>query len=329
VNFVYNKNSLMESPKRPPVPPFVAILFGILAVSTASIFIRFAQKEATSLVIAAWRLTIASIILVPVAATTHKRELSSLTRGDLLLALLSGLFLALHFATWITSLQYTSVASSVVLVSTVPLWVALLSPVTIKEPIRKAVLVGLILALVGGGVVGISDACSTVTGRLTCPSLADFMRGRAFIGDILAVCGAIAGAGYLLIGRKLRAKMSLVSYISLVYGMAAVVLVIIMLSARENPFGYTPTIYLWLILLAVIPQLIGHSTFNWALGYLSAAYVSITLLGEPIGSTLLAYFILGETPTMLKLMGGGLILVGIYIASRSEAVPVPVPELPD
>jgi drug/metabolite transporter (DMT)-like permease len=319
----------MESPKRPPVPPFVAILFGILAVSTASIFIRFAQKEAASLVIAAWRLTIASIILVPVAATTHKRELSSLTRGDLLLALLSGLFLALHFATWITSLQYTTVASSVVLVSTVPLWVALLSPVTIKEPIRKAVLVGLILALIGGVVVGLSDACSMVTGRLTCPSPADFMHGRAFMGDLLALCGAIAGAGYLLIGRKLRAKMSLISYISLVYGMAAVVLVIIMLSAKENPFGYTPTIYLWLILLAVIPQLIGHSTFNWALGYLSAAYVSITLLGEPIGSTLLAYFILGETPTILKLMGGVLILVGIYIASRSEAAPVPVPELPD
>ena len=129
----------MDSPKRSPVSPVVAILFGILAVSTASIFIRFAQKEATSLVIAAWRLTIASLILVPVAASTHKRELVSLKRNELLLALLSGFFLALHFATWITSLQYTTVASSVVLVSTIPLWVALLSPFTIKEPIKRAV----------------------------------------------------------------------------------------------------------------------------------------------------------------------------------------------
>jgi drug/metabolite transporter (DMT)-like permease len=141
------------------------------------------------------------------------------------------------------------------------------------------------------------------------------------------VCGAIAGAAYLLIGRKLRAKMSLVSYISLVYGMAAIVLVIIMLSARENPFGYSSQTYLWLILLAIIPQLIGHSTFNWALGYLSAAYVSITLLGEPVGSTILAYFILHEKPSLIKLIGGGLILVGIYVASRSEADKSP--ELPD
>ncbi|HSB65833.1 MAG TPA: DMT family transporter, partial [Anaerolineales bacterium] len=294
----------MESPKRPAIPPFVAILFGILAVSTASIFIRFAQKEATSLVIAAWRLTIASIILIPIASSTHKRELTTLNRSDLLMALLSGFFLALHFATWITSLQYTTVASSVVLVSTIPLWVALLSPFAIKEPIRKAVFLGLILALVGGAVVGISDSCRIGAGRLTCPSLASFIHGQAFIGDILAVCGAIAGAGYLLIGRRLRVKMSLVSYISLVYGMAAVVLVIIMFSARENPFGYSPVIYLWLTLLAIIPQLIGHSTFNWALGYLSAAYVSITLLGEPIGSTILAYFILNEKPTSLKLIGG-------------------------
>jgi len=317
----------MDSPKHPPVPPFVAILFGILAVSTASIFIRFAQKEATSLVIAAWRLTVASIILIPVAAATHKRELTSLTRNELLLALLSGVFLALHFATWITSLQYTTVASSVVLVSTIPLWVALLSPFTIKEPIRRAVLIGLILALLGGMVVGISDSCSISGGRIICPSLADFMRGRAFLGDLLAICGAIAGAGYLLIGRKLRAKMSLISYISLVYGMAAIVLVIIMFSARENPFGYSPPIYLWLILLALVPQLIGHSTFNWALGYLSAAFVSITLLGEPIGSIILAYFILHEKPTLIKLIGGGLILVGIYIASRSEASKTP--EFPD
>ncbi len=317
----------MNSPKHPPVPPFVAILFGIIAVSTASIFIRFAQREATSLVIAAWRLTVASIILVPVAASTHKRELTSLKRGELLLALLSGIFLALHFATWITSLQYTTVASSVVLVSTIPLWVALLSPFTIKEPIRRAVLIGLILALLGGAIVGISDSCSISAGRIICPSLVNFMHGQAFLGDLLAVCGAIAGAGYLLIGRKLRSKMSLVSYISLVYGMAAIVLVIIMVSARENPFGYSPQIYLWLILLALIPQLIGHSTFNWALGYLSAAYVSITLLGEPIGSTILAYFILQEKPTAIKLVGGGLILVGIYIASRSESVKAP--ELPD
>jgi drug/metabolite transporter (DMT)-like permease len=176
-------------------------------------------------------------------------------------------------------------------------------------------------------VIGISDSCNISTGGISCPSASTFLHGRAFLGDVLALCGAIAGAGYLLIGRKLRANMSLVSYISLVYGMAAIVLIIFMLSSGESPYGYSPEIYLWLILLAVIPQLIGHSTFNWALGYLSAAYVSITLLGEPIGSTILAYFILHEKPTLIKLMGGALILVGIYIASRAEAGKIP--ELPD
>ncbi len=317
----------MNSPKRPRISPIIAILFGILAVSTASIFIRNAQKEATSLVIAAWRLTVASIILVPTAAATHRRELTSLGRRELLLALLSGLFLAIHFATWITSLKYTSVASSVVLVSTSPLWVALLSPFTIREPIKRAVKIGLIMALLGGVVVGFSDSCTISSAGVACPSLSSFLQDKAFTGDLLAVAGAIAGACYLLIGRRLRAKMSLISYISLVYGMAAIVLVIIMLTVRESPFGYSPMIYLWLILLALIPQLIGHSTFNWALGYLSAAYVSITLLGEPIGSTLLAYIFLYEVPGIVKLLGGGLILVGIYIASRSEAGQVP--ELPD
>jgi drug/metabolite transporter (DMT)-like permease len=117
--------------------------------------------------------------------------------------------------------------------------------------------------------------------------------------------------------------MSLISYISLVYGMAAIVLVTIMLLANQKPFGYSAHIYVWLILLAVIPQLIGHSTFNWALGFLSAAYVSITILGEPIGSTILAYAILQEKPTVMKLIGGVLILLGIFIASRSEAQKAP------
>jgi drug/metabolite transporter (DMT)-like permease len=317
----------MNSPKRPLIPPFVAILFGILAVSTASIFIRFAQEEVPSLVIAAWRLTVASLILIPIALSRHKRELLELSQQGLLLALLSGVFLALHFATWITSLEYTTVASSVVLVSTIPLWVALLSPFTIKEPIRLTVFIGLIFTLLGVVVVAISDTCSVTTSGVSCPNLANFMHGRAFLGDVLAVCGAIAGASYLLIGRKLRANISLVSYITLVYGMAAIVLIIIMFSAGLKPFRYPPHSYIWLILLAIIPQLLGHSSFNWALGYLSAAFVSITLLGEPIGSTILAYIILQEKPSVLKLIGGGLILVGIYIASRSEVKQSP--KLPD
>jgi drug/metabolite transporter (DMT)-like permease len=125
-------------------------------------------------------------------------------------------------------------------------------------------------------------------------------------------------AGYLIIGRRLRTNVSLVPYIFVVYGMAALVLIGIMLILGLPAVGYPPQAYLLFLALAIIPQLLGHSTFNWALGYLSAAYVSITLLGEPIGSALLAYFFLDEIPEPLMIFGAILILVGIYVASRGE-----------
>lgn len=310
----------MHAKSSPPIPPLLVILFGILAVSTASIFIRYAQREAPSLVIAAGRLTMAVIILAPFALIRQRKELAGLRRKDLLSALLSGIFLAIHFAAWISSLEYTSVASSVVLVSTSPLWVALLSPLILKESITKWILAGLSLALVGSAVVGISDVCVWNGGELTCPPFSDFIRGQAFLGDILALIGAFMGAGYILIGRQLRARISLTSYIFLVYGMAAFVLLSIMLLAGQSLLGYSVNTYLLLLLLAIVPQLLGHSSFNWALGYLSAAYVSITLLGEPVGSTILAYFILQESPGVIKIIGAILILAGILLASKQNAL---------
>jgi drug/metabolite transporter (DMT)-like permease len=294
------------------------IVFGILAVSTASIFIRYAQIYAPSLVIAAYRLALATIAIGPFAFSKRSTELSSLSTRDLFFALLSGLFLALHFATWITSLEYTTVASSAVLVSTVPLWVALLSPITIKEPISRPIWIGMGLALMGVVIVALSDSCFWYSGRLACPAFADIIKGDAFLGDLLALAGALFAAGYVLIGRSLRTRISLLSYVFVVYGMAAVVLIISVLAIGYPLFGYPPQAYVWFVLLAIIPQLLGHSSFNWALGYLSAAYVSITLLGEPIGSTILAYFLLQEVPTPIKIFGAILILMGIYISSRSE-----------
>ncbi|MEW6716127.1 MAG: DMT family transporter [Chloroflexota bacterium] len=295
--------------------PF-AILIAILAVSTASIFIRFAQREAPSLVIAAYRLTLASLVLAPLALTRHRAELRSLTQREFLLALLSGAFLAIHFATWISSLEYTTVASSVVLVSTSPLWVGLLSPLFLREPLTKYVLIGMTLALTGGTVIGLSDAGGWQNG-LVFSHLHEFWRGQAMWGNFLALAGAWAVTGYLMIGRQLRAKMSLVAYIFVVYGMAAIVLIGIMFAAGESPVGYSPMTFLWMLLLALVPQLVGHSTYNWALRYLPAALVAVTTLGEPIGSTILAYFILREAPSALKVIGAILILAGITIASRS------------
>lgn len=306
----------MTSQSQPPFSPRLAIPFGILAVSTASIFIRYAQVYASSIVIAAARLTLASLVLAGIVLVRHRSDLRALSRRALWLALLSGFFLAIHFGTWITSLAYTTVASSVVLVATTPLWVAMVAPWVIDEPISRPVLIGMILAMLGGIVVALSDSCALVGGALVCPPLADFIAGKAFWGDLLALIGAWTGAAYLIIGRRLREELPLIPYIFLVYGMAALLLNLFMLLIGETPFGYPSQTYLWFVLLALVPQLLGHSTFNWALRYLPAAYVSITLLGEPVSSAILAYFLLGEIPSMLMVFGAILILAGIYLAGR-------------
>lgn len=307
-----------SSDSQPPFHPLLGLFLGVLSVSTASIFIRFAQIEAPSIVIAAYRLSIATLILAPIVIKRNFAELRNISPRDLAFASISGLFLALHFATWITSLEYTSVASSVVLVTTTPLWVALFVPFTLKESLAGKIKVGMLLSLIGGVIIGVSDTCTWKTNTLQCPPISIFYQGEAFYGDMLAVIGAILAACYLLIGRRLREKMSLLTYIFLVYGMAAACLIILVISLGYEPFAYKAPTYLWFVLLALIPQLLGHSSFNWALRYLSVVYVSITLLGEPIGSTLLAYFLLSETPSGLKLFGAILILAGIYTASLSE-----------
>ncbi len=296
--------------------PF-ALLTAILAVSTASIFIRFAQRDAPSLVIAALRLTCATLLLAPVALTRHRLELRALSRGEFALAAFSGAFLAVHFATWISSLEYTSVASSVLFVSTGPLWVALLSPILLNERLKGTAVLGMSVAIVGGTLIGVSDACSW-DGRLQCPQLSLMLQGGALWGNFLALAGAWTVSGYLIIGRKLREKTSLIPYIFLVYGMSAIVLLIMMIAARQSPFGYLPQTYGWIFLLAVFPQLIGHSTYNWALRFIPATLVAIITLIEPIGSATLAYFILREVPAIGVLLGGLLILIGIYLVSRTR-----------
>ncbi len=209
-------------------------------------------------------------------------------------------------------------ASSVVLVSTTPLWVAILAPLVLRERLGVSAGIGLCLAMAGGVIVGLADVCSWQSGTLLCPSIVSFFAGKAFLGDFLALAGAWMAAGYMLVGRKLRSKLELIPYIFVVYGMAAVVLIAIMLGLRESLNGLPPLAYLWFVLLALVPQLFGHSTFNWALKYLPASFVSVTLLGEPVGSTVLAYFIFQEQPGWIKIGGAALILAGIWLAARAE-----------
>jgi drug/metabolite transporter (DMT)-like permease len=304
------------TPRRLTLIPTLGI--GVLSASTASIFILFAQNAgAPSILIAAYRLTIASLLLAPLALARYRSELGGMKGRQWLLLLLAGAFLALHFASWITSLAYTSVASSVVLVSTTPLWVALISPLVLRERIGPIALLGILLALLGGTVVALSDACTMQAGKLTCPTLQAFFSGRAITGDLLALIGAWMASGYLLVGRKARARLTLIPYIFVVYSMAALVLIAILFGFREKPFGYNSSVLVWCLLLALIPQLVGHSTYNWALKYLPASFVAVTLLGEPIGSSILAFFIFQQSPGWFKVFGGLFILAGLYLATRS------------
>jgi drug/metabolite transporter (DMT)-like permease len=282
----------------------LSLCMGIVAVSFASVLIRFAQGTGMpSLSIAAWRLILASTILLPYAWATRRDEIRDLSGKDWALLVASGVFLGLHFATWIASLAYTSVASSVVLVSMGPLFVGLGSWVFLRERPGALLVVGIALAATGSVAI----------------SWGDLGQGRdQLAGDLLALAGAVFVAGYLMIGYRVRARRSLTTYIALVYGVAMVTLVLIVLIARQPMFGYSLQAYGWVLALALGPQIVGHSTLNWALRYLSATFVSIVTLAEPIGSGLLAYLLLSEAVTWSTAAGGAMVLAGIYIASRAE-----------
>ncbi len=288
-------------------------------MSTASIIIRLAQSEASSLVISAARLLVASLILVPLALIKFRRDYHSLSRTEIVKGILSGVFLALHFLSWIKSLELTSVASSVVLVTTTPLWVALLSPAVLHERLRKGLVFGLVIAVLGSVVVGLGQACRISEGRIVCQTLMGTSQSLA--GNLLALLGAWMAAGYILMGRQLRKKLNTVSYTAFVYGVAALVLIALVILRQEPVFSYSGTTYLWLLALGLLPQLMGHSLFNWALKYLSAAFVSLTLLGEPIGTIILALVFLKESPTLLEGVGAGLILIGIVVATLGRSRP--------
>ena len=304
----------MNNQKRDPLPPILGLTIGVLASSTASIFIRFAQEGAASLVIAAYRVGIATLILGLILMLRKDVSISELKGSNRQLAAGAGAFLAVHFATWVSSLEYTTVASSVVLVSTSSLFVALLSPALLKEPINPRIKYALALSFIGTLVIAISDACLSFN-EFQCPPIQSILGGDAIKGDFLALIGAISGAGYILIGRKVRGQTSLLPYITFVYGIAAIFLALFAALAGHQMSGFSPNVYIWFLLLAIFPQLVGHSSINWALRFLTAAFVSITLLGEPIGSSLLAFFILGEKPGWLMMIGSAFILIGIIIAS--------------
>ena len=292
----------MENEKEsPPFNPFLALISGVLAVSTGAVFAKLA--EAPALVIAAYRVGLASVILAPIAWWKARDEIVGLGMREYSLALLSGLFLALHFSTWISSLSYTSVANSVVLVNTNPLWVGVLAPVISKDRLTLKTKISIVISVIGGAIIGAGDFA---TG------------GQALWGDFLALLGSICAAMYLLLGRNLRRKLSLLAYVIICYGSAAIILWGLVIALGLQVVGFSSGTYAAFAGMALISQIIGHTSYNWALKWFSASLIAVSLLGEPIGATILAYIIFDERLTWTKLVGGSLILAAIYLAAKGE-----------
>lgn len=272
-----------------------------MGVSSGSIFARLA--DAHPLVICAYRVGLASCALVPFALFFNRREFRALDPADLLRTFMAGLFLACHFATWITSLSYTTVASSVVLVNTIPIWVVLINFLRGAERPSRNMWFCVAFSFFGASIIGYNDLSFS---------------GEALWGDFLAVAGAVFAAGYILFGKEVRGKLTLMPYVALCYSTAAVLLWCVVLALGLPVVGFSSTTWGAFWGMGLFSQVVGHSSYNWALRYFSAGFVAIMLLGEPIGGALLAYFLFNEVPAPPKFVGFALLLSSIIFAAREE-----------
>jgi drug/metabolite transporter (DMT)-like permease len=297
------------SPDRPAMQAYLVLALGVAATSMGAIFIRLAQAELMpSLVIAAGRLTIAALLLMPVALwnPVYLAQLRRLSGRDRLLIVVSGIFLAIHFASWVTSLEYTTVLISLVLVTTSPIWVALLEVFFLRARLSQMIIAGLVIALMGGVIIGFSGEGAATDG------------GSPLIGGGLSTIGAMAFAVYMVIGRKLRPYLALTPYIWAVYGIAALLLLGVLAITATPVTGYSLPAYGWVVAVALVPQLIGHSSLNYALAYLPATYISLATQLEPLLSALVAFFIFAEMPGVLQVVGGLVIMVGVALATIGQ-----------
>lgn len=287
----------------PRFPPNLVILVSIVAVSTASILIRW--SDAPAVIIAMYRMLISVALLLPFFIRNDGvTKLKELGTRDILGLIAVGVVLAIHFASWITSLGMTSVASSVIFVHIDPIFVAIVSHFFLKERISGRILAGIIISLVGVSIIAMGDA---------------MVSEASLRGDLLALLGGLMLGIYLLGGRMFRRDLDLTTYVVPVYASAALVLILMSLLTGAPLTGYDSREYLLFFLIALVPMIFGHTLYNWALRYVSAPIVSVSLLGEPVGASILAFFLLNEVPSGQVLLGGIVTLAGILMSSyRSE-----------
>ena len=304
--------SILGPVRRPH--PYVVLAAAVLAVSWAAPLIRL--TAAPALAIAAWRLTLSSLLLLPLFLRgTNLTAWRGLGARDRRIAIVAGVALALHFASWIASLRLTSVAASAVLVSLSPAFAWVLSHLFLGERPGRVQAAGVVLAVAGAAVIALGGARSG--------------GGAVLLGDLLALAGAACGAAYLVIGRSLRSKLGLVAYVTPVYGVAAAVL-LAWAAARGAAFRpYAPADWAVFAALAAGPMLVGHTGFNYALRYLPAYTVNVGFLAEPVGATLIAWALpaIAETPSATDLGGGVIVLAGIALTMRGAQRAPPVEDI--
>jgi drug/metabolite transporter (DMT)-like permease len=282
-----------------PLLPFVVLAIALAGVSFGSIFVRLAAAPA--LAIALWRMTFAAAVVLPLGLAA-RRPGAAADRRSLALAAAAGGMLALHFASWITSLQFTSVAVSVLLVNTAPVFVALLMWAGGRQPAART-WVAVMLANAGAVVI----AAGSPQGG-----------GRPLLGSLLATGGALAMAGYLLLAREAQRSLAYLAYLGIAYGTAAVVLWGAVLVSGTQWTGFAARTWAVLAAMAAVSQLVGHGGYNWSLRHLQPAFVAVALTGEPVVASLLAWWILGEAVTERVALGGALVLAAIVVAARGS-----------
>ncbi len=257
--------------------------------------------------IAAGRLLLAATIYTPFILTRYRGELAKLSSRDLLMAIFAGMWIASHFLLLITALEFTSVLINQVIVNTGPIWAAILERVFLRGRLSRAVWIGMMISFVGGGVIALAGFNNT-SQELANPML----------GNSLALLGAMAGAAYLTIGRSVRMKVSLWPYVWIVFGAGGFFALMYVFATGTPITGHPPEAYFWLIMLTIAAQLVGHASFNFCVGYLPAAIV--TLAGQVVTVTagIVGYFLFDEVPTILELIGCAIILTGVLMAIQGR-----------